>query len=123
MKSPKKKALNFGLLKQKEHIIYSLNSGRTVNKMKAYQKETELTDREFEDILDELYPDVNICGMKFSPGHALRMLDEVAFDQARNDYTDSFDQDNPVWICEKCESEFDNEDDAEECCKEEQETA
>jgi hypothetical protein len=90
--------------------------------MNAYQKETELTDRKFEDIIDDMYPEVDICGIKFSPGHALRTLDEVAFDQARNDYTDSFDRDNPVWICDECGEEFDNEDDANECCAEEQDS-
>lgn len=88
--------------------------------MKAYQKETELTDREFENVLNEMYGDVTICGMTFSSGRALRELDEVAFDQARNDYTDSLDRDNPVWVCDKCAEEFDNEDDADECCKEEE---
>lgn len=85
--------------------------------MKAYRKETELNDREFVKILDDIYGDVTICGMKYSSGRALLELDETAFTCARNDYTDGLDKDTPVWICDKCDEKFDNEEDAEACCK------
>lgn len=88
--------------------------------MNAYQKETELTDQEFITVLDDIYGDVTICGMKYSSGRALLKLNEPAFNCARNDYTDGLDKDSPVYICDECDDEFDNEDDAEECCKPEE---
>lgn len=78
-------------------------------------EEIELTDEEFEDILNELYEPVNICGMQYEQGTALKELDPIAFRCGKVDYTAS----NERWRCTECDSEFDNEDDANECCKEE----
>lgn len=85
--------------------------------MKAKQIERELTDVEYADVLDEIYGDVEICGQTFSSGRALRELDHTAFDCGKADYEYTQDEDNPIWECGKCSTEFDNEDEAEECCK------
>lgn len=48
-----------------------------------------MTDMAFEELLTELYGEVNICGMTYTAGRALRSIDYVAFCCALNDYEDS----------------------------------
>jgi len=80
--------------------------------MNAIDK-SEITDDQWEEVLDELYGTVEICGMTFNSGRALKELDRVAFDCGKNDYEDG----NRKWECGECGDEYENEDDAEECCK------
>lgn len=80
--------------------------------MNATQK--EITDEEYEDYLNDIYGEVKICGMTFDSGRALKKLDEIAFNCGKNDY----ESENEIWICEECNKEYNNEEDAENCCKE-----
>jgi hypothetical protein len=74
----------------------------------------EFTDREFENLLNEREGDVDICGMKYPAGTALREIDPTAFDVMQAD--------EPTrWKCGECGEEFDEEADAEECCPPEEE--
>ena len=84
-----------------------------VNKMNA--EEIELTDEEFEDILNELHEPVNICGYTMHKGTILKECDPIAFYQKKLAYESI----NKKWKCTECDNEFDNKDDADECCKEE----
>ena len=84
--------------------------------MKAYQKETELTDKEYREVLDELYGTVQVCGLTYSSGYALEELDPTAFRCGKAEYESSLDEDNSVWICNSCSEEFDTEEAADECC-------
>jgi hypothetical protein len=89
--------------------------------MKSYQKETELTESEFIEVLDEIYPEVEICGMKYSAGRALLELDPVAFRCAKSDHESNEDSENPVYVCGVCGEEFkDDETAADDCCKKEE---
>lgn len=83
--------------------------------MNAYEKDLELTDDEYKEILNDTHPDVTICGMVYSQGDILAEIDPVAFRCGKNDYEGC--NESKVWACGKCESEYDNEDEAEECCK------
>ena len=83
--------------------------------MKAYEKPLELTDDEYKDVLNDIYPDVTICGMEYSQGDILAEIDPVAFRCGKNDY--EVRNDSGVWVCGTCESEYDSEGEAEECCK------
>jgi hypothetical protein len=52
----------------------------------------------FEEQLDAIYGDqISICGYNYSPGHALRRLDPVAFRQAFLDHMDSLDKDGEMF--------------------------
>lgn len=87
--------------------------------MKAYQKETELTDEAYADILTECYGEIDVCGMKFDAGRALKALDETAFNCSKNDYESGLDEEAPVFVCGVCGEEYTNDEaSAEECCKE-----
>lgn len=71
----------------------------------------EYDDKEHEEYLTEIYGTVEICGMTFDSGSALQELDPTAFRVSMADRED-------VWICGECKDEHDDEDQAEECCKE-----
>ena len=70
----------------------------------------EYTETEHEEFLNELYPDgVDICGINYGTGTALKRVDPIAFE------CDMADMDEH-WECSECSSVHDNIEDAEECC-------
>lgn len=71
--------------------------------------EHEMTDSEYEDYLNEIYGDVEICGQWFSSGRALRKLDEIAFNCSKSELTQ--------WKCSECGDVYSDESEAEECWK------
>ena len=75
--------------------------------------EAEVTEEEYRDFLDEAYPDANICGSEYSPGRALQEVDPTAFRCEKNGYEDSLDN---KWKCAVCDTEYDDEEEAEHCC-------
>ena len=71
----------------------------------------EMTEDEYEEYLDEIYPDgVNICGMTYSAGQTLRKVDSIAFRCSMSDMPNR-------WKCDSCDCTYDDEDEAENCCK------
>ena len=72
--------------------------------------EIERTEEEFEELLNDTYEEVSICGMMMQQGSILREVDPIAFRCGMAD--------EPIrWECEKCGTEYEEEDEAEECCK------
>lgn len=83
--------------------------------MRAKEIEYEMSESEYEDVLDEIYGDVQIAGLSYSTGQALREIDPTAFRCGKVDY----EAEQPSkWECGECGAEYDNEDEAEDCCKE-----
>ena len=74
-------------------------------------REKEFGDSEIDDLIDEMYPAVRICGIEFLTSDILRELDPIAYSM----FMDSYE----VWECGECGAEYDSEAEAEECCKEE----
>ena len=89
--------------------------------MNSKQIETELDEQEYQDILDEIYGDVEVCGMTYGSGYVLRELDPIAFRCGKSDYESEQDSENPRFECGVCGDEFDGnnaEEEAENCCQE-----
>jgi hypothetical protein len=76
----------------------------------------ELTDNEYEVFLNNSYAEVSILGSYYPVGYVLRRIDETAFNCSKNDYEDSLD----IYVCSKCGKEHDYEEEAEQCCKEDE---
>ena len=72
----------------------------------------EIDEKEYEDKLNEIYGDVDICGFKYPAGRALREIDPVAF-------RCGLAEEPEVWVCDGCDTEHETEEEATECCKEE----
>ena len=79
--------------------------------MNAYEKDVD--EKEFEEILNINYKPITICGIEFEQGTALRELDPTAFDCIMAEET-------VIWVCDWCGCEFDDLDEANECCEEEE---
>ena len=77
----------------------------------------ELTEKKYEDYLNRINVDINILGIIMQQGTILRKCNPIAFKCGMNDY-DSF---NEKWECTKCDSIYDNFDDAENCCNDNEE--
>lgn len=84
--------------------------------MNAIEIEPELDEDEVIAQLDEIYGEVDICGMKYSSGEALKELDPIAFREAKHDLENNMES---KWECGECGEQFDTEEEAEECCQEE----
>lgn len=76
--------------------------------MNAYEKEYD--ERDFEDMLNENYEEVNVLGITYGAGTVLKAVDPIAFRCAMSD-------EPVVWVCDECGEEYSDEDEAEECCK------
>lgn len=48
--------------------------------------QVDISSHEYMEFLDDVYGDVTICGMTYSPGAALAALDPVAFGRGFGDY-------------------------------------
>lgn len=44
---------------------------------------------EYDEMLDDRYGEIHICGLTYAPSEALRRVDKVAYDCGYNDYLDS----------------------------------
>ena len=64
----------------------------------------DITESEYEDFLNEIYDAVEICGMSYDSGRALRLLDPVAFRCGLGDYESE--------IQSELEEAINNEDDS-----------
>lgn len=47
--------------------------------------------KDYDDMLDDCYPGVDICGYKYSPSYALKAVDPIAYDCGFNDWLSSED--------------------------------
>lgn len=66
--------------------------------IKAKQSEIDsfeysCTDAEYAEMLDDVYGDVEICGMNYSSSQALKLLDAVAYRCGKGDYESNYDLD------------------------------
>lgn len=81
--------------------------------MEAYEKEIDWDEDEYEKLLNDYYGSVSICGMShFEQGTMLREVDPTAFDTFMADHQPK----KLIWVCSECDSEYEDEDEAEECC-------
>ncbi len=44
-------------------------------------------EEQYEEMLNECYDEVSICGYKYDAGHALKLVDEIAFNCGCNDWS------------------------------------
>lgn len=81
--------------------------------MNVYEKEK--SENDYEQYLNDAFGTVEICGMTFDQGTALKELDPTAFRCGMSD-------EPIIYVCGECNREFqeDEQDKAEECCKEDE---
>ena len=55
--------------------------------------EYEMTDEQYDELLDEIYGDVEVCGNTYNASYALKELDPIAYRVGKSDYESSYDLD------------------------------
>jgi hypothetical protein len=53
--------------------------------------EVTISDKEYMDVLDEIYGTVSICGISYCAGYALMNIDPIAFNVGKSEYEDSLE--------------------------------
>ena len=56
--------------------------------------EYEISESDFDEVLDEIEQPVNVCGMEFYPSDILKNCDPVGYRCAKADYESSYDLDD-----------------------------
>jgi hypothetical protein len=75
------------------------------------REEEEYTHEDYDNMLDEEGV-VVVGGLNFSPSDIIKNLDPIAYRCGFND----FQKYKTVYICDDCGLEYDDEDEAKECC-------
>ncbi len=73
----------------------------------------EIDEDQFEQEITEQYGTFTVGNLEFDAGAILRELDPTAFRCAIADEPET-------WLCGECNEEYETEEDANECCKEEE---
>lgn len=71
---------------------------------------------DYRNMLDDIYGDVNICGINYNAGYALEQIDPIAFNVGFSDYQ----EEETIYLCPICNSEYEDEEEAKYCCQEEE---
>ena len=53
-----------------------------------------MTDNDFIDFINEMEPEITICGITFSPGDILKEMDPIAFRCFKSDYEADMEEDD-----------------------------
>jgi hypothetical protein len=72
------------------------------------------TEDDYREMLNECYPEVDVCGYKFDPAYVLEKLDPIAFRCGFVDYQEY----ETKYLCPICQAEYDYDDEALDCCPE-----
>lgn len=79
--------------------------------------EIEPSEDEYREMLNGIYDPVEVCGCTFNAGDVLAELDPIAFRCWYNDYC----SESVRYSCDECGRVHDDEDDAKECCPDDEE--
>lgn len=77
-------------------------------------QEIEIEENEFDEYLDDCFDQVQIGVCTFDSSYVLKERDPAAYNIAFADYSSEHQR----YICDECGEEFDDFDEAEECCQE-----
>ena len=67
--------------------LYTLdNIQKTCIISKIKSKRNTMTDNDFIEFINEMEPEITICGITFSPGDILKEMDPIAFRCFKSDY-------------------------------------
>lgn len=56
--------------------------------------EVEISEEQFDDFLDDCYPEIEVLGMTYAVSYALKELDPIAYNCAKSEYESNYDLDD-----------------------------
>ena len=77
-----------------ENEIESLKDEITLKEQEIDNFEYECSDDDFDDFLDQIYPEINIGSLTFYPSQVLKECDPIAYRCAKSDYESEYDLDD-----------------------------
>ena len=83
-----------------------------------FQREIEVDEEAYDEMLDDVYGKFEIGYAEFYASTILKECDPIAYNMGKQDYADGLDQE---WECEHCGSVYSEEDEARECCSDQDE--
>lgn len=88
-------------IEQVQNAIYEVEKNIGAIEIAILDKQKEIdsfeyscSDDEYDQMLDDVYGDVEICGMTYSSSRALKLLDPVAYSCGKADFESNYDLDN-----------------------------
>ena len=64
------------------------------NEIDSFDRSEYYTEEQYEEVLNELFGDVDVCGSTFNAGSLLKDNDNIAFRTGMNDHVDSMNNDD-----------------------------
>ena len=77
----------------RKYVIDGKMEFESVAECAEYIVENGIDEAEYDEMLDECYEMVNICGYEYYPSYALYRLDRIAYDCGLSDYRSSQKED------------------------------
>lgn len=68
----------------------TLTDMETITEYEAYQR--------YDDMLNECYPEVDICGYTYTPSHALKEVDPIAYRVGFNDFVSDLESEHNIIV-------------------------
>ena len=99
-----------------ETEVENLEAREPIEETKYLYTEDEIEEQYRESLNDE---DVVIAGITFEKAEILQELDPTAYNLGLNDFEDSAQEEEIVYICPECGEEYDDYDTAKFCCQDE----
>ena len=88
-------------IEQVQNAIYEVEKTIGAIEIAILDKQKEIdsfeyscSDDEYDEMLDDVYGDVEICGMNYSSSQALKELDPIAYRCGKGDYESNYDLNN-----------------------------
>lgn len=83
--------------------------------MNAYKLDRE--ESEYQEWLDEIYDEIDVCGYKYPASKVLEDVDPTAYRCGLSDWESEQDD---IWVCNECNERYDDEYEANNCCRQEE---
>jgi hypothetical protein len=91
-------------------MTFNINNVASFRGFDVRNGQVDISNEQYRDLLDEIYGDTEVCGMSYSAGRALQILDEVAFRCGLGDYESEIQTELEEAIENEDESEIEWED-------------
>lgn len=88
-------------------------------KMNPIRVEPDTSYKAFNEYLNDYYGIVKVCDLYYDTSEILQVVEKKQYEELYDKWKEVEIEDYSKWECDVCGSEFDEQEDAEECCQDE----